>query len=394
MHVSRLELRDFRNYEHAELELAEGPHLLMGRNGQGKTNLVEAIGYLATLSSHRVSSDAALVRRGQSSAIVRATLRHGSRELGIDVEIAKSGSNTARINGRVVRARELPRYIATVLFAPEDLALVRGDPSRRRSFLDELIATRSPRAGSVMGEYERVLRQRNSLLRSARASGLRDSPLATLDVWDERLVTLGSEVIAERLLLAAELGPFLADAYARLVGEDHGAGLSLRLSALAHAGSVLGDDDDEDAAAEEGGELTVAELEARFAERLAQLRPKELERGQTLVGPHRDDAVLWLNGLPARVTASHGESWSFALALRLASAELVRADSHAGDPILILDDVFAELDARRRSRLGEAVGAFEQVLITAAVLEDVPEELRRHAIRIEAGTVVDDGVAA
>lgn len=390
MHVSRLELRDFRNYAHAELELGPGPHLLVGRNGQGKTNLVEAIGYLATLSSHRVSSDAALVRRGCDSAIVRASLRHGDRQLGVDVEITKSGSNTARVNGRVVRARELPRYVTTVLFAPEDLTLVRGDPGRRRGFLDALIATRSPRAGTAMADYERVLRQRNSLLRSARATGLKEAQLATLDVWDERLVGLGTEIVAERLRLAAELGPFLAAAYALLVGEDHGAGLSLRLSALAHAGSVLGDEEDDEAEGDEGGDITVAELESRFAARLAEVRPKELERGVTLVGPHRDDAVLWLNGLPARVTASHGESWSFALALRLAAAELVRADSRAGDPVLILDDVFAELDAGRRARLAEAVGHFEQVFITAAVIEDVPVALRGHAIGIRAGEIVPD----
>lgn len=388
MHVSRLELRDFRNYEHAELELDRGPHLLVGRNGQGKTNLVEAIGFLSTLSSHRVSSDAALVRRGCDRALVRAQLRHGERELGIDVEITRSGANTARIGGRQVRSRELPRYVTSVLFAPEDLSLVRGDPATRRRFLDELLAMRSPRLANLGAEYERVLKQRNSLLRSARSVSLKPEQLGTLDVWDDRLVELGSELIAERLVLAAELGPFVAAAYARLVGEDHGAGLSLRLTALAHTGSVLGEEEDDESAGGEGGDITLEELRDRFAARLAEVRPKELERGVSLVGPHRDDAVFWLNGLPARVTASHGESWSFALALKLAAAELVREQSRAGDPILILDDVFAELDARRRSRLAEAVGEFEQTLITAAVLEDVPGALRTHAIGIRSGAIV------
>lgn len=388
MRISKLELVDFRNYERASLEFGEGPQLLVGRNGQGKTNLVEAVGYLATLSSHRVSSDAALVRHGAEFAIVRGELRHEQRSMSIDVRVQKSGSNTAKVNGRTVKARELPRYFTTVLFAPEDLSLVRGDPSTRRDFLDQLIATRSPRLATVMTDYERVLKQRNSLLKSARATGTRGAELATLEVWDDRLVGLGSQLVAARIQLAAELTPYVQAAYARLVGEDHGAGLSMRLSVLAHAGSVITDEQDEDSHLETGGDITLEEIEERFAARLEELRPRELDRGISLVGPHRDDAVFWLNGLPARVTASHGESWSFALALKLAAAELVRRESRAGDPVLILDDVFAELDARRRSRLAEAIGEFEQVLITAAVLEDVPDALRQHAIHIRSGHIV------
>lgn len=388
MRISKLELVDFRNYERASLEFDAGPQLLVGRNGQGKTNLVEAIGYLATLRSHRVSSDAALVRHGADVAIVRGELRHETRSMAIDVRVQKSGANTAKVNGRVVKARELPRYFTTVLFAPEDLSLVRGDPSTRRDFLDQLIATRSPRLATVMADYERVLKQRNSLLKSARATGVRSAELGTLEVWDERLVGLGSELVAARIQLAAELTPFVQAAYERLVGEDHGAGLSMRLSVLAHAGSVITDEQDEDSHLETGGEITLDEIATCFAGRLHELRGKELERGMSLVGPHRDDAVFWLNGLPARVTASHGESWSFALALKLAAAELVRRESRAGDPVLILDDVFAELDARRRSRLAEAIGDFEQVLITAAVLEDVPVELQEHAIHIRQGRII------
>lgn len=246
--------------------------------------------------------------------------------------------------------------------------------------------THSPKLGGVIADYERVLRQRNSLLRSMRGPRSSEAMIATLDVWDERMLELGSQIVAERLLLCDRLLPHLAGSYQRLVGADHRPTLSMRVSAFGHAASVMGDADGEGAEVD-GGEVTTAEIRERFTAQLATMRPRELERGVSLVGPHRDDAVFWLNGLPARVTASHGESWSFALALKLAAAELVRSESRAGDPVLILDDVFAELDASRRSRLAEAIGDFEQVLITAAVLEDVPEGLRSQVIRISAGTI-------
>ncbi|WP_371029749.1 DNA replication/repair protein RecF [Pseudoclavibacter sp. JSM 162008] len=386
MHVTRLLLHDFRNYESADLSLGPGAHLFVGSNGQGKTNLVEAIGYLATLGSHRVSSDQALVRFGQEFAVVKMELAHETRSLHLDVQIASSGANKARVGGQNVRSRDLARYFASVLFAPEDLTLVRGEPGARRRFLDSLLVTHSPKLGGVIADYERVLRQRNSLLRSMRGPRSSEAMIATLDVWDERMLELGSQIIAERLLLCDRLLPHLAGSYQRLVGADHRPTLSMRVSAFGHAASVMGDADGEGAEVE-GGEVTTAEIRDRFTAQLAEMRPRELERGVSLVGPHRDDAVFWLNGLPARVTASHGESWSFALALKLAAAELVRSESRAGDPVLILDDVFAELDASRRSRLAEAIGDFEQVLITAAVLEDVPEGLRSQIIRISAGTI-------
>lgn len=392
MHVARLLLRDFRNYDVAEISLEPGAHVFVGANGQGKTNLVEAIGYLAHLGSHRVSSDAALVRQGCDAALVRAELAHDRRRMTIEVRITKSGSNRAQIGERTVRARELSRYITTVLFAPEDLSLVRGDPSQRRAFLDDLLATQSPRVGRVIADYDRVLKQRSALLRSLRAmpSSRAESSLATLDVWDERLVDLGTEVIAERLRLIAELTPNLAGAYSRLVGDDHGAGLELRVTALGQSPTAAIDDVEGDAEGETAGEISYDDLRDRFASRLREARAREIERGQSLVGPHRDDLVLILNRLPARTTASHGESWSFALALKLAAAELIRRDSLAGDPVLILDDVFAELDAGRRARLGDAIGEFEQVLVTAAVLDDVPSELRTRITRIRRGTIVDE----
>lgn len=395
MHVAHLWLRDFRNYESAALSLDPGAHVFVGANGQGKTNLVEAIGYLAQLRSHRVSSDAALVRQGTDAAHVRAELVHERRRMRIEVRITKSGANRAQVGERTVRSRELSRYITTVLFAPEDLTLVRGDPAQRRDYLDTLLATHSPRVGRVIGDYERVLKQRNSLLRSVKGlpAARAASSLSTLDVWDDQLVELGTEIIAERLRLVAELVPHLATAYGRLAGADHGVSLELRVTALGQSPTVTIDDAAGDDADDEG-EITRSieydELRQRFAAKLAESRPREIERGQSLVGPHRDDAILVLNGLPARTTASHGESWSFALALKLAAAELVRRASQAGDPVLILDDVFAELDASRRARLADAVHGFEQVLITAAVLEDVPQALRERTTRIHRGVIVRD----
>jgi DNA replication and repair protein RecF len=390
VHVARLSLTDYRNYARAELDLGPGATVLVGRNGQGKTNLVEAIGYLATLGSHRVTGDQALIRAGADAAIVRALLTHGDRELLVELQLNRQGANRAQLNRSPVKTRELPRYAHSVLFAPEDLAIVRGEPSVRRRLLDELLVQRTPRLAGVMADYERVLRQRNSLLKSARARGLAADKLTTLDIWDERLVALGSELIDQRLALVAELADPLAAAYRSIVDADHAPGLRPVLSI-----DVADPDDERD----ERDALEVerpdgADTRTRFTEALRRLRPKELERGVTLAGPHRDDVVLLLNGLPAKGYASHGESWSFALSLRLASAELLRRDSTTGDPVLVLDDVFAELDRLRRERLAVAIAGFEQVLVTAAVLEDVPEPLTARVVHIEAGEIVDGLVTA
>ena len=388
MYVARLSLTDYRNYARAELDLGPGATVLVGRNGQGKTNLVEAIGYLATLGSHRVTGDQALIRAGADAAIVRALLTHGDRELLVELQLNRQGANRAQLNRSPVKTRELPRYAHSVLFAPEDLAIVRGEPSVRRRLLDELLVQRTPRLAGVMADYERVLRQRNSLLKSARARGLAPDKLTTLDIWDERLVALGSELIDQRLALVAELADPLAAAYHSIVDADHAPGLRPVLS-------IDGaDPDDERDAIEITERADGADTGTRFTEALRLLRAKELERGVTLAGPHRDDVVLLLNGLPAKGYASHGESWSFALSLRLASAELLRRDSTTGDPVLVLDDVFAELDRLRRERLAVAIAGFEQVLVTAAVLEDVPEPLTARVVHIEAGQIVDGLVTA
>lgn len=380
MHVTHLQLVDFRNYAQADVALQAGPVLFIGRNGQGKTNLVEAVAYAGTASSHRVATDHALIRAGAEAAVIRARVQHDDRAIVIELQLNRAAPNRAQVNGSAVRMRELPRYFTSVLFAPEDLALVRADPGVRRDFLDALVVQRTPRLASVVADYERVVRQRNSLLKSARASRLRPEQLTTLDVWDDRLIDLGTQVITARAEVVELLRPHVAQAYSAVAGDDHRTRIALRLS-------IHGSADDAFPAERVADAAELAEL---FRARVAERRRDELDRAVTLVGPHRDDLVLELNGLPARGYASHGESWSYALALKLASAEVLRADAVAGDPVLILDDVFAELDHGRRERLADAVGAYEQVLITAAVGADVPERLAATRIGISAGTIVGE----
>lgn len=387
MFVTHLSLTDFRNYERAELALEPGPNLFVGSNGQGKTNLVEALGYLSTLASHRVSSEQAMIRQGQDAAIIRARLEHGERQVLVEVQLNRGTANKAQVNRSAVKLRELPRYFSSVLFAPEDLALVRGEPSGRRRFLDELLVLLSPRIAGVIADYERVLKQRNTLLKSARASGVRGNQLSTLEIWDDRLVDLGSQLIEARTGLVARMMPEVTRAYESIAGHDHHAVLANQLSVF--SGTA---DDDQAEQAGLTGVVSAADAAVAFRESLARLRRNELERAVTLVGPHRDDLVLQLNNMPARGYASHGESWSFALALRLASVEVLRRDSPTGDPVLILDDVFAELDETRRGRLAHAVVSVEQVIITAAVHDDVPEALRANTVHITKGTIEEKNV--
>ena len=385
MRVSHLNLTDFRNYEKLDVEIVAGPNVFVGSNGQGKTNLVEALCYLSTLGSHRVSSDHALVRFGRDAAIVRAQLHNGDRQVLAELQINRSGANRAQINRSPIKTRELTRFFSSVLFAPEDLALVRGEPSGRRRFMDELLVQRYPRLTGVLADYERVLKQRNTLLKTARATGLRVESSGTLDIWDERLVAFGSEIISARGQLVADLLPEVSEAYTTIAGESHSVGLSQQLSIFGDSG-----DDGLPAQLQAGGDLEgPAEVQKNFRDALTRVKRAEIDRGISLVGPHRDDLVLVLNGLPARGYASHGESWSFALSLKLAAAAILRRESVSGDPVLILDDVFAELDESRRSRLSNAIGDFEQVLITAAVLDDVPKSLAGNIITIRGGAVVD-----
>lgn len=381
MIVEHLSLVDFRNYAVADVALGAGPTVFVGRNGQGKTNLAEAIAYLATLGSHRVSNDAPLVRDGAEAAIIRARLAHEERRVLLEAQVNRQGANKARINGAPAKPTELPRYAQVVLFAPEDLQIVRGDPSTRRRFIDQLLVQRSPRLAGVIADYDRVLKQRTALLKSARARGIRGDQLSTLDVWDDKLVALGTELIEARLALAVDLSAPLTAAYTAIAGADHQPQLEWALS-------VSGADPEDGTAASTSVEPP-AGIAEEFRRALAARRTAELDRGLTLVGPHRDDLLLRVRGLPVKGYASHGESWSVALALRLASAELLRADSRLGDPVLILDDVFAELDADRRARLAELTGGYEQVIVTAAVEQDVPVGLRARVVRVDAGHILE-----
>jgi len=378
--VTRIGLTDFRNYRSADVELVSGANLFVGSNGQGKTNLVEALGFLSTLGSHRVSTDNAMIRQGMDAAIIRARLEYGERSALVEVELNRSTPNRAALNRVPMKVRELPRHVSTVVFAPEDLALVRGEPSVRRRFLDELLVLLSPRLSGVIADYDRVVRQRNTLLKSARSTGAKQ--LSTLDVWDDKLVALGSELIAARADLVRSLEPEVVAAYHSVAGTDHSVRLANQLS-------VLTSDPDRDLTVASSDDLTLEHITESFRSALRVLRPRERERAVTLAGPHRDDVLIELNGMPARSHASHGESWSLALSLKLAAAEVLRRDSPLGDPVLVLDDVFAELDESRRRRLATAISGFEQVLITAAVLGDVPTELTENTVRIDAGQIVE-----
>jgi len=394
--VAQLSLVDFRNYATLEIGLVPGPNVFVGANGQGKTNLVEAIAYLSTLGSHRVSTDQALIRSGADAAIVRARLEHADRDVLLEVQLNRTGANRAQVNRVPVKPRELPRHIATVLFAPEDLALVRGEPSGRRRFLDQLLVQLSPRFAGILADYDRVLRQRNSLLKSARGARVAESQLSTLELWDERLVELGSSIIDGRAELVERLRPHVAKAYVGIAGPGHRADLALELTTRGSqpedGGEPPATTGQDDAAGSAGTDTVDSTTVAEFRAALARVRRAELDRGLSLVGPHRDDLNLVLNDLPARGYASHGESWSLALSLKLASAALLRAESQFGDPVVVLDDVFAELDESRRAQLADAIGDYEQVLITAAVLGDVPTDLAGHTVHIRAGAVVVDGV--
>ena len=381
MHVKHLTLSNFRNYSSVELPLATGINLLVGKNGQGKTNLAEAIFYAATLGSHRVSGYLPLIKQGESKAIIRLLARFEDRENLLELELNTEGSNRARINkSDTSRVRDVLGYVNAVIFSPEDLDIVKRDPSNRRAFIDELIVQLTPRMAGVYSDYERVLKQRNSLLKSARNLTASSSGLSTLDSWDQSLVRIGSEIIAARFDITSRLAPFLQEAYASIADEKNDPSIKIK-SSLATNDVDL---DSSEAFLNTGDRKEIEDL---FQARLAEVRAKEMERGITLVGPHRDDLLLLLGTLPAKGYISHGESWSYALALKLASADLIRKDARAGDPVLILDDVFAELDSSRRSRLAALVSHNEQVIITAAVAEDVPSELSATRFNVLAGAL-------
>lgn len=426
MHVSHLALTDFRSYAELDLPLEPGVSAFVGPNGQGKTNLVEAIGYVSTLSSHRVAAEATLVRAGAPRAVVRLRARRADRETLIELEISPGRANRAQINRSPVRrTRDVLGIVRTVVFAPEDLALVKGDPDGRRRFIDALLVQVSPRMAGVLSDYDRVLRQRGALLKSAGGArryarvpsggdGSGATDLSTLDVWDAKLAQLGAEILAARIVLVDRLRPHVQAAYEQ-VSDGGRATLGYR-SSLERTSERAADDEagwatpvgdggsgpgrGADGADGPGSALphegtSAAELELELLAALGRVRRQELDRGVNLVGPHRDDVLLGINGLPAKGYASHGESWSLALALRLACYQLL---THGDDdaiggwvegsaPILVLDDVFAELDDDRRDRLVHLVDGAEQVLITAAVPHDVPPGLAGQRYSVLGGTV-------
>lgn len=363
MYVRHLGLRNFRSWAQADLELEPGRTVFVGPNGFGKTNLVEALWYSTTLGSHRVGTDAPLIRAGADRAVVSTIVVSEGRECAIDLEIAAGRANKARLNRSPVRStREVVGVLRAVLFAPEDLSLVRGDPADRRRYLDDLATVRRPAVAALRADYDKVLRQRTALLKSLAGSRHRGdtSALETLDVWDSRLAEHGAELMAARIDLVNQLAPEVEKAYQLLAPGSRPAGINYRRSI-----DGLGVDSTQETSGPDRDFLEAALLAA-----LAARRNAELERGVCLVGPHRDDLELRLGDQPAKGFASHGESWSFAIALRLAAYELLRADG--SEPVLLLDDVFAELDAARRRALAAVAESAEQVLVTAAVLEDIP----------------------
>ena len=384
MHIKHLSLSNFRNYSTLELPLQPGVNLLVGRNGQGKTNLVEAIFYVATLNSHRVSGYLPLVKHQQDKAVMRILAGFEDRENLIELELNVSGANRARINrSDTPRVRDVLGLVSAVIFSPEDLDIVKRDPSNRRAFIDDLLVQLTPRLAGVFSDYDRVLKQRNTLLKTSRNLP-KDSPgLDTLAAWDDSLIKLGTEIIAFRQDLIKRIAAPLLASYEAIADEKNNPSIKYK-SSLTGSNIVEPEVFVEDFLVTSDRE----EIEIQFRTKLELVKSKELERGISLVGPHRDDLVLYLGDYPAKGFVSHGESWSYALALKLASAQLLREEARAGDPILILDDVFAELDSTRRTRLANLVSDNEQVLITAAVVEDVPAELSANRIFVTAGEIV------
>jgi DNA replication and repair protein RecF len=369
MFLQRLGLRDYRNYREVDVTLERGVTVFVGRNGQGKTNLVEALYLLAAGRSHRINSTASLIRKDADTGVVRATIVEQDRALLCEWELNRSTPDRIQMSGNPGKAADLARALSVVMFAPEDISVVRGDPALRRTHVDDISGWLFPRIRGSLADYERTLKQRNSLLKSLRSHGRAARDTSTLDVWDDKLVALGSDIFAARLATLALLRPHVSERYRSIAGADHQPQLSLTPSV--------------DIAPENFEDYPTA-----FAEQLSATRLLDIERGQTGLGPHRDDVALSLNDLPAKGFASHGETWSLVLALRLAELDVKRREGPTGDPIVILDDVFAELDAGRRELLSQSLDDVEQVLITAAVHDDVPASMSAHLIIISGGAIM------
>ena len=363
MRITQLELTNFRSYTQLSLDFQPGVTTFIGDNGSGKTNIVEAIIYLSFLSSHRVSINQPLISLGAQQAIIRAEIARDQRILQVDLEINVQKANRARLNQNMVRSqREILGACQSIYFSPEDLDLVRGDPTIRRDFLDRLLITRAPRMAGVISDYERVLKQRNTLLKTR-------APYNSLVPWNEQLVSLGASLTTERIQLINSLNPWVAENYKNL-NEAKNVEISYKSSTPNLTENI-----------EENKELLYA--------RISEVQYQEIERGVTLVGPHRDDLHLQLGDFPAKGYASHGESWSYAISLKLGAFNLLK--SQGANPILILDDVFAELDTSRRLQLMKATQVAEQTIITAAVEADLPEGLETERRYVQPGRVRERG---
>ena len=364
MRVTKLALTNFRSYQNLELELAAGPTTFIGNNGAGKTNIAEALIYLSFLSSHRVSQNQPLLALGSDQAIIRAEIERDSRTLQVDLEINATKANRARLNQSPTKSqREILGALQTIYFSPEDLDLVRGEPTHRRDFLDKLLITRSPRLAGVISDYDRVVRQRNTLLKTR-------APESALAPWTEQLIAFGSQLSAERMALVEALNPYVSANYKNL-NEVKEASISYKSST-------------------EGLTTNVEENAALLTARQLDVAKQEIDRGVSLIGPHRDDLHLQLGDFPAKGYASHGESWSMAISLRIGSFNLLK--SEGAEPILILDDIFAELDTARRAQLTSVTRMAEQTFITAAVESDLPAELLSEKFYVTPGKVSREAV--
>lgn len=369
MQVRSLSLHNFRNYFSESVTFQPGITCILGNNGQGKTNLVESIYVMSSMASHRVSAFAPLINKTSEQSVIRIELNADSRNIALTFEINRSRANRMQVNGQSARMKEFPRYLSAVLFAPENLALIQGDPQGRRDFLDDLITHLNPAYAGTLSDFDRVHKQRNTLLKSLKTvRGSADT--ATLDVWNDKFVNLATSMTQARVKVISDLERRFIEIYGEIAQEDHSPRLEL---------SYLGGS----AEAFEAQKYTQS-----LSEALASNVNVEIERGITLTGPHRDDLTLVLNELPAKGSASHGETWSLVLALKLSAAELIRSQSTIGDPVIILDDVFSALDKKRREHLARAVQGFEQCIITTADLEDVPRGLEMTMMHIEGGKVV------
>lgn len=356
MWINQLDLVNWRNHAHTRVSFEPGVTVLVGPNGQGKTNVVEAIRYLSTLSSHRVAGHQALIGDGGEEASVFASLNHQRRSVTLGLVLKKKGATDAAVNGQRAKVSEVPQWVSCVMFAPEDMAIVRGEPGVRRQFLDELVTLAAPAMTGVLMDYDRVVRQRNTLLKSMRQR-IRENDESTLNVWTDNLIQWGARITWERLVQLDNIVEYVREHYGRLAhGEEVGLAYRSPISAVPLRPQ----------------ELSVEALVDMMAVALAQRRSDEIDRGQTLVGPHRDDLEITISGKPARTHASQGEAWSVAIALRLALARWLSETSSGGEPIIILDDVFSELDASRRATLAGIVRGYHQLIVTAAVEEDLP----------------------